>query len=356
MADESQKPSGTEAAGQPAAAAKAAEPPTPPIAAPDAEAGAPTTAAKAAGDKPASTTPAEPLKAEVSRTDAPGAGASAAPVAEPREEPPAPKPENPAAASTAVTSETSSATGQPTRPSQADRSPASAGQAAAAKPPVAKPAPAAAKAASTAGAAAVPKAAAHPPPAAAPPSGPTEPPPPAGMAVPAFITTLQSAVADSVSLVSYYVGDWTIVVPLDKMTAALRHLRDAPDAAFDFCSDVTASDWPPRKEARFDLVYCLYSTHLRHRIRVKVRAGESTPVPSVTDIWPAANWLEREVYDMFGVNFTGHPDRRRILMPDDWQGFPQRKDYPLEGPGELLMENPEDWLKLRQARDEADIE
>ena len=176
------------------------------------------------------------------------------------------------------------------------------------------------------------------------------------MAVPAFITTLQGAVPNSVSLVSYYVGDWTIVVPLEQMSAALLHLRDAPDAAFDFCSDVTATDWPPRKDARFDLVYCLYSTRHRQRIRVKVRAGEHSPVPSATAIWPAANWLEREVYDMFGVNFTGHPDRRRILMPDDWQGFPQRKDYPLEGPGELLMENPLDWLKLRQAKEEADIE
>ena len=176
------------------------------------------------------------------------------------------------------------------------------------------------------------------------------------MAIPAFITSLQSAVPDGVTSVSYWVGDWSVVVPLEKITAALTHLRDAPDTAFDFCSDVTATDWPPRKDARFDLVYCLYSTRLRQRIRVKVRCGELTPVPSVTGIWPAANWLEREVYDMFGINFTGHPDRRRILMPDDWQGFPQRKDYPLEGPGELLMENPIDWLKLRQAREEADIE
>jgi NADH-quinone oxidoreductase subunit C len=176
------------------------------------------------------------------------------------------------------------------------------------------------------------------------------------MTVPAFITTLQGTAPDIVSHVSYYVGDWTVVVPLAQMIPALRHLRDAPDAAFDFCSDVTATDWPPRKEARFDLVYCLYSTRHRQRIRVKVRAGEHDAVPSVTDLWPSANWLEREVYDMFGVGFTGHPDRRRILMPDDWQGFPQRKDYPLEGPGELLMENPEDWLKLRQARDQADIE
>ena len=172
---------------------------------------------------------------------------------------------------------------------------------------------------------------------------------------PAFIAGLQEAVADSVSQVSYWVGDWTIIVPVARLLQVARHLRDAPEAAFDTCSDVTATDWPLRPE-RFDLIYCLYSTRHHHRIRVKARAGEHEPVPSMTDVWPAANWLEREVYDMFGVNITGHPDRRRILMPEDWQGFPQRKDYPLEGPGELLMENPLDWLKLRQAREEADIE
>jgi NADH-quinone oxidoreductase subunit C len=91
-------------------------------------------------------------------------------------------------------------------------------------------------------------------------------------------------------------------------------------------------------------------------VRVKTIVAESQPLPSVTAVWPAANWLEREIYDMFGVNFAGHPDRRRILMPEDWQGYPQRKDYPLEGPGELLMENPLDWLKLRQAKEEAEIE
>jgi NADH-quinone oxidoreductase subunit C len=205
-------------------------------------------------------------------------------------------------------------------------------------------------------AAAAPKPAASHPPVAAPPSGPTDPPPPAGVEPPAFVASLQAAIPGSVSQISYFVGDWTIIVPVAHIAAVTRHLRDAPDAVFDFCSDVTASDWPPRKEARFDVVYCLYSTRLRHRIRVKVRVAENQPIPSATPVWPAADWLEREVWDLFGVNFTGHPDRRRILMPEDWQGFPQRKDYPLEGPGELLMENPIDWLKLRQARDEADIE
>ena len=292
----------------------------------------PPTPPQAAADKPASGAPAEPLKGEVSRTDAPGAGASAAPVGPPRADAPAPKPANPEAAVTATTSETSSATGQAT---------------AAAKPPVAaRPAaPAAAK-----------PAAPHVPPPPPAPTGPTDPPPPADKPLPGFVTTLQSQVPGSVSKVSFYLGDWTIIVPVAKLLDAARHLRDAPDARFDYLSDLTATDWPPRKEGRFDVVYILYSTVHRHRVRVKAIVGENDPIPSVTGLWAAANWFEREVWDMFGVNFTGHPDRRRILMPEDWQGFPQRKDYPLEGPGELLMENPIDWLKLRQAKEEAEIE
>jgi NADH-quinone oxidoreductase subunit C len=266
----------------------------------------PATAPRAAADKPAGSAPAEPLKAEVSRTDAPGAGASAAPPAAPAKEP-APKP-----------------------------------AAAAAKP---------------AAAAAAKPAAPHVPAPPAPPSGPTEPPPPADTAVPAFITALQRDLPGGVTHISLYLGDWTIVVPAAQLLEVATRLRDGAEGLFDFCSDVTATDWPPRSgEGRFDVVYCLYSTRRRQRVRMKVRVGENQPLPSVTGIWPAANWLEREVYDMFGVNFTGHPDRRRILMPEDWQGFPERKDYPLEGPGELLMENPVDWLKLRQAREQADIE
>ena len=313
----------------------------------------------AAADKPASAAPAEPLKGEVSRTDAPGAGASAAPVG-PTAAAPAPKPANPAAAPTATTSETSSATGQPTA-AAGETSPATVGKPAATRPSGAEAAKAAAPAAKAAAApaakpAAKPPAAAEHAPKAAPPTGPPDQPPPADKTPPAFITTLQSAIGGAVAQISYWVGDWTIIVPAAQLLDVARHLRDAPDAAFDLCSDVTATDWPPRLSGRFDVVYVLYSTRHRHRVRVKTIVAENQPLPSVTPVWPAANWLEREIYDMFGVNFAGHPDRRRILMPDDWQGFPQRKDYPLEGPGELLMENPLDWLKLRQARDEADIE
>jgi NADH-quinone oxidoreductase subunit C len=218
---------------------------------------------------------------------------------------------------------------------------------AAARPAV-PPRPAAAKPAAAGGEAHKP----GPPP---PPAGPPDPPPPADAVVPAFISALQQAIPGGVEHLSYFVGDWTIIVPAERLLDVARYLKESPGASFDFCSDVTASDWPSRAR-RFDVVYCLYSIRHRHRVRLKVRAGEGDPVPSVTGLWPAANWLEREVYDLFGVNLTGHPDRRRILMPEDWQGFPQRKDYPLEGPGELLMENPLDWLKLRQARDEADIE
>lgn len=197
-------------------------------------------------------------------------------------------------------------------------------------------------------------AAEHPPKVAAA-VGPPDPPAPAGQAPPLFVGTLEAALPGAVTLVSFWVGDWTIIVPAERLLEAAAHLRDASDAAFDLCSDLTATDWPLRAE-RFDVVYCLYSTRHRHRIRVKVHVADEQPLASVTGIWPAANWFEREVFDMFGVNFTGHPDLRRILMPEDWQGYPQRKDYPLEGPGELLMESPLDWLKLRQARDEADIE
>ena len=249
-------------------------------------------------------------------------------------------------------------TEEPKEPTAAGDTPAS--EAAAPAVPAA-PTPAAPAAATPAAPKAAAPAAAAKPPAAphdnkpAPPSGPTDPPPPAGAQIPAFITALQAAIPGAVEHVSFYIGDWTIIVPATKLLEVGRFLREAPEAAFDFCSDVTASDWPPRAQ-RFDVIYCLYSTRLRHRVRLKVRAAEAEPVPSVSGIWPAANWLEREVYDLFGVNITGHPNLTRILMPDDWQGHPQRKDYPLEGPGELLMENPLDWLKLKQAREEAEIE
>jgi|SRR5262245_3717702 len=245
---------------------------------------------------------------------------------------------------------------KPAAPAPDEAKPAA--PAAAAKPAAAAPAagkPAAPAAAAKPAAAGAKPAAEHAPKAAAP-TGPPDPPPPADKTAPAFIATLQAAIPGAVTAISYWVGDWTIIVKPEAIIEVAQHLRYSPDAAFDLCTDLTATDWPPRAAARFDVVYCLYSIRHRHRIRVKTMVSETQPLASATAVWPSANWLEREVFDMFGVNFVGHPDRRRILMPEDWQGYPQRKDYPLEGPGELLMENPIEWLKLRQAKEESDIE
>lgn len=105
-----------------------------------------------------------------------------------------------------------------------------------------------------------------------------------------------------------------------------RFLKDEEGGGYTFLTDETAVDYPKR-ERRFDVVYHLYSFQRNDRLRLKVIAGEGEAVPSVTGIWATANWLEREVYDMFGVAYEGHPDLKRILMPDEWVGHPLRKDY-----------------------------
>jgi len=122
-----------------------------------------------------------------------------------------------------------------------------------------------------------------------------------------------------------------LLAPQD-LTRACRFLRDDPDLAFDFLTDVTAVDRLdlPESTPRFEVVYHLYSLQHRRRVRLKVRVNGGEAVPTVTGLWPAANWHEREVFDMFGVPFEGHPDLRRILMPEDWEGHPLRKDYPVE--------------------------
>lgn len=201
--------------------------------------------------------------------------------------------------------------------------------------------------------AAKPKPKPKPPPEA--PKGPPDPPRPDDVEKPAFLVALEKGLPDAIEQVSYWVGDWTVIVRSESLLEAATFLKDSDEGSFDYCADLTATDWPPR-EKRFDIIYCLYSTRRRQRVRLKVRAAGDESVPSVTGLWSAANWLEREVWDMFGVRFDGHPDLRRILMPEEWQGHPQRKDYPLEGPGELLLESPMDWLRLRNLPDEAEIE
>jgi len=121
----------------------------------------------------------------------------------------------------------------------------------------------------------------------------------------------------------------TIYVSPDRLVDTARALRDTPSLRFTALVEVTAADYFPR-DPRFEVVYHLLSIPNRLRLRLKVRAGDSDPVPTVQGVWPSAGWLEREVWDMFGIVFDGHPDLRRLLMPEDWEGHPQRKDYPVQ--------------------------
>lgn len=121
-----------------------------------------------------------------------------------------------------------------------------------------------------------------------------------------------------------------IYVKAASIAVVLRFMRDEPGFEYGFLSDITATDEYPT-EPRFEVVYNLFSTTKFWRIRVKVRVAEGAEVPTATVVWPAANWVEREVWDMFGIRFSGHPDLRRILMDDRWQGHPLRKDYPIRG-------------------------
>jgi NADH-quinone oxidoreductase subunit C len=114
------------------------------------------------------------------------------------------------------------------------------------------------------------------------------------------------------------------------MIPVLRALRDRPELRFELLAEITAVDfWPD--EPRFELIYILVSIEHRMRARLKARLhGSDAHVATATVLWPSANWLEREVWDMFGIAFDGHPDPRRLLMPEDWEGFPARKDYPVQ--------------------------
>jgi NADH-quinone oxidoreductase subunit C len=122
----------------------------------------------------------------------------------------------------------------------------------------------------------------------------------------------------------------TVYVSRDSATAFFAALRDRPDFRFSVLLELTAADFWPR-EPRFELVYMLLSLEHRLRLRVKIRLqADAARVPTVSGLWAAANWLEREVWDLFGIEFEGHPDPRRLLMPEDWDGYPLRKDYPVQ--------------------------
>lgn len=137
----------------------------------------------------------------------------------------------------------------------------------------------------------------------------------------------RSAVED----VKFDRDEMTIYIERGAIREACALLKEDPACPFNFLSDITCVDWLPN-EPRFEVIYNLLSIAKKERVRLKVRLENASPaVESVTSVWPGANYFEREVYDLFGVRFTGHPYLRRILMPEDWEGHPLRKDYPVEG-------------------------
>jgi len=172
---------------------------------------------------------------------------------------------------------------------------------------------------------------------AAPPGGATKPPvkkkeegpKPVNASNHPLVTRLREKFADAVGDASEFLGQLSIHIGQEHVVAVCNALRTDAETPFEYLSDLTCVHWPDNREAPFEVIYNLYSISKNERVRLKVAAnGEG--VDSVTSIWPAAEWPEREVYDLFGVVFHNHPDLRRILLPPDWDGHPLRKDYPLE--------------------------
>ena len=147
-----------------------------------------------------------------------------------------------------------------------------------------------------------------------------------------LVTALQREHAEWVGEVIEAFGEITIIVPRERIVEVCSFLKTSPGYEFNFLSDLCGADRGVEEEPRFEVNYHLFSTTKHHRLRLKVLLNEDdVHVPTVTGVWRTANWHERETYDLFGVIFDGHPDLRRILLPDDWEGYALRKDFPLRG-------------------------
>ncbi len=149
---------------------------------------------------------------------------------------------------------------------------------------------------------------------------------------------IESRMPDAVRLTQIVVGELTVLAERDHILPLLRFLRDDQQCNFETFIDICGVDYPERNE-RFEVVYHLLSMRMNHRIRVRIRTDEETAVPSAVPIWPAANWFEREAFDMYGIQFSDHPDLRRILTDYGFEGFPLRKDFPLTGNYEVRYDD-----------------
>ncbi len=172
--------------------------------------------------------------------------------------------------------------------------------------------------------------------------GHAAPPKPAGPApVPwdsPTVTRLRAQYGSGIREAQTYLGQKYLLVDNSLIPELLQVLRDREQ--FNYCVDITAVHYPQReREKQFDVIWILYSFPRNERIRVKALFGDGEAVPSAVGIWPTANWLEREVYDMFGIQFAGHPDLKRILLPDGWKGHPLRKDYG-------IIQQDQEWVQI----------
>ncbi|RMD60353.1 MAG: NADH-quinone oxidoreductase subunit C [Nitrospirae bacterium] len=144
--------------------------------------------------------------------------------------------------------------------------------------------------------------------------------------------------------ISSFRNQVSVTIKKEFLLSICNYLKKDKELSFDYLSDLCGCDYPDRHE-RFEVVYNIRSIKHNHFIRIKVRLSQKDPViESVTPIWKAADWFEREVYDMFGIRFKSHPDLRRILLPDDWEGNPLKKDYPLKG-------REEDWKGMERVKE-----
>ncbi|KCZ94347.1 NADH-quinone oxidoreductase subunit C [Hyphomonas johnsonii] len=149
---------------------------------------------------------------------------------------------------------------------------------------------------------------------------------------------IEESHGDAVRASQIVVGELTLLAERDQIVKLLRFLRDDQQCNFETLIDICGVDYPERSD-RFEVVYHLLSMRMNHRIRVRIRTDEETPVPSLTALWPAANWFEREAFDMYGIQFADHPDLRRILTDYGFEGYPLRKDFPLTGHYEVRYDD-----------------
>jgi NADH-quinone oxidoreductase subunit C len=145
-----------------------------------------------------------------------------------------------------------------------------------------------------------------------------------------LVQKLKAQFGDAIGEASEFIGQLSVHVQRERIVEVCDFLRQDEKTPFNYLSDLTCVHYPDRADAPFEVVYNLFSISANERVRLKVGTNEDAGVDSVTGVWPAANWLEREVFDLFGIRFANHPDLRRLLLPPDWEGYPLRKDFPLE--------------------------